>query len=108
MSAGVMATASSRPPLSTATGRLQPIIVLPASLGSSPRAGAAPLALRRIALHGLAVDDRQGRTGLAPGLLAVGHDEMMVDPLHVSAVGQEPPIVVADAVRREVLGQGIP
>src|SRR3712207_6330277 len=108
MSAGVTATASNRPPLSTATWRLRPRIFLPASLGSSPRAGSAPLALRRVALHGLGIDDHQRRAGLAPGPLTVGHNEMMVDPLHVPAVAQEAPIIVADAVRGQVLGQGVP
>src|SRR5919205_3965462 len=33
---------------------------------------------------------------------------MAVDALHVPAVGQEPPVVIADALRRQVLGQGVP
>src|ERR687883_668108 len=68
----------------------------------------APLALRRIALDGLGIEDHQRRAGLAPGFLAVGHDEMVVDALDVPAVSQKPPVVIADAVRREILGQGVP
>jgi hypothetical protein len=49
------------------------------------------------------------RVGLAaPGLLAVGHDEMVVDALQMAAIGQQPPVVGADAVRRQVFRQGVP
>ena len=68
----------------------------------------SPLALRRVAFDRLRIDDGHGRTGLAPRLFPIRHHQMMVDPLHVTAIGQEPPVVVADARRRQVLGHGVP
>lgn len=68
----------------------------------------APFPLRRVALDRLSIDDGQGWAGFSPSFLTVGHDEMMVDPFQVPTVGQQPPVVVADAPRREVLGQGVP
>jgi hypothetical protein len=68
----------------------------------------ATLALRRIAFDRLRIDDGQGRTGAAPRLFPVRHHQMMIDPLHVPAIGQQPPIIVADARRRQVLRHCIP
>jgi hypothetical protein len=57
------------------------------------------LALWRIAFDRLRINDGQGRTGVAPSLFPVRHHQMMIDPLHMTAVGQQPPIIIADARR---------
>src|ERR1700733_7554311 len=68
----------------------------------------ASLALRSVAFDRLCIDDRQRRASLAAVLLPIGHHQMVVDPLHMAAIGQEPPIVIADARRWQILRHRVP
>ena len=61
-----------------------------------------------IAFDRLGINDGQCGAGLAARLLAVHHDQLVVDPLHVSAIGQQAPIVIANARRGQVLRHRVP
>lgn len=68
----------------------------------------AALTLGRVALDRLGVDDRERWAGLAACPLAVQDDQVMVDLLHVAAVTEQAPVVVAQARRRQVPRHGVP
>ncbi len=68
----------------------------------------ATVSVGSVAFDRLRVDDRQGWTGFTPSLFPVGHHEKVIDLLDMAPIGQEPPKVVADARRRQVLRHGVP
>ncbi len=57
----------------------------------------APFTLRRVAFNRLGIDDYKRRTGLPSRLFSISHHQNVVNALQIAAVGQQTPIIVADA-----------
>src|SRR5712692_10702251 len=101
--AGWTATLSNRPSVSTRIWRLRPLIFLPASkpCGSSQAPFLRPLGA-------LAVDDRDGRTGLPSRTLAHRHVEHVMHTLQRAIPCPQIEIVPHRALRRQVFGERLP